>query len=333
LVVDGAGAGSATLRYLRLVSGVHPRIAFISPVAQALVVAAGMALAQPAAGASPPDAGADPTTQDAGELEDVRQLYEEGKAKFDTYDYAGAIDLWTKAYAKLEPVEGNREIRNNLVYNIATAQEKAFEINGEVVHLRQARALLQRYLDEYKSLYRPTDEGREEVAKVEARIQEIDDRIAGAQQGGGAASVEPPPPAQPDPERERAKLRAAKTKELLRSDPEISQDYKSGRGMMVGGIVSLGIGATFALGALSSWGSTEAGTTGRTTVITVVALGSALAVTGSVLLAIGVPKRNRARDRAREKAASLIAGGPGARVVITPTLSTQMLGLQVGTRF
>jgi hypothetical protein len=328
-VVDGAGAGSASLRYVRPVSGVHPRIAVISPLARALVVAVGITAAAPAlAQAAPPDAGAQPARQDEGELEEVRQLYGEGKAKFDTYDYAGAIDLWTKAYAKLDPVEGNREIRNNLVYNIATAQEKAFEINGQVTHLRQAKGLLQRYLDEYKALYEPTPEARAEVAKVEARIAEIDARIDGA--GAGGASQPTPPIAEerPPSPRDIKREQDRRVKEILREDPEVSGDYRAGKGMVTGGAVGLAVGGTFALGALSVWSATSPGTTGRTTVITIASLGGALAIGGAVLLGIGVPKRNRAIRRAREKASGL-----EGRVFFTPTLSLETAGLQVGGRF
>lgn len=319
----------AGLRYLRLVP-VQLRIAVLPRLACALVLASSVLLVEPAHAAPPPDAGAAPVQQNEAELAEVRQLYEDGKAKFDTYDYDGAIDLWTKAYGKLDPVEGNREIRNNLVYNIATAQEKAYDLDGQVAHLRQARALLQRYLDEYKALYRPTPEGREEVAKVEARIQELDDRIAGA--GQDAPPAAEPPEARPDPERELAKLRDQKTKDLLRNDPDLSARYKSGRGMIIGGSVALGVGGTLALAAASTWNSTE-NVGGRATLITVGSVGGALLVTGAVLVGLGVPKRKNATRDAREKAATMITQAPEAHVVVAPTLSAQTFGLQVGGRF
>jgi hypothetical protein len=297
-------------------------------VLSALGLVTVLASAQPAEAAA---AMAEPAAQqDAGELAEVRQLYDEGKAKFDTYDYPGAVDLWTKAYAKLEVIEGNREIRNNLVYNIATAQEKAYDLNGDVAHLKQARALLQRYVDEYKALYKPTPEGREEVAKVEARIQELDDRIAGAQQSG---PVETPEEDRPPTARELERERDRQVKEILRNDPEISPEYRSGKGMVTGGAVALAIGGTFAFSALALWPVTTPGSTGRASVIAVTSLGGATAIAGAVLVGLGVPKRRRATQKARDKAATMTAQGPSARVVVSPTLSAEMLGLQVGGRF
>mgnify|MGYP007011841806 CR=1 FL=1 len=297
----------------------------------ALGLVSALAAAQPAPAAAA--TALEPAAQqDASELAEVRQLYEEGKAKFDTFDYVGAVDLWTKAYAKLEPIEGNREIRNNLVYNIATAQEKAYEINGDPVHLRQARALLQRYVDEYKQLYKPTPEGREEVTKVEARIQELDDRIAGAGTGGTVEPVLPEENRPPTP-RDLKREQDRKVKEILRDDPEIASEYRSGRGMVTGGAVMLAVGGTFALSALSLWGVTTSGGTGRNTVIAVASIGGAIAVGGAVLVGLGVPKRKRATQKARDKAAMMSARGPGARVVFAPTLSAESFGLQVGGRF
>lgn len=266
------------------------------------------------------------------DIEQVRQLYEDGKAKFDTYDYDGAIELWTRAYGELDPTEENREIRNNLVYNIATAQEKAFDLDTDITHLRQAKGLLERYLTEYKSLYRPTPEGRAEVAKVQARIREIDTRIAEAE-GGPTTATAPVPAAPPhDPGYETAKLREQKVRELLRTDPEISRQYKSGRGMVIGGSVSLGVGGLMGLGALA-YGPDAGSKSGRAAAIGVGSVGMALMVTGAVLLGLGIPKRKAAKEKAREKAASMTADGPTARVMITPTLGGGAFGLHVAGRF
>ena len=109
-------------------------------------------------------------------LAESRALYDEGKARFDTFDYEGAVDLWTKAYAKLP--EDNAGVRNAMVYNIATAQEKAYDVDKDLQHLRQAVLLLQSYIKNYKAIYKRTPETEAEVQKAENRIAALQERIA-----------------------------------------------------------------------------------------------------------------------------------------------------------
>jgi hypothetical protein len=244
-------------------------------------------------------------------MDEVKQLYEEGKAKFDTYDYKGAVELWTKAYAKLPATEESREIRNNLAYNIATAQEKSFDLDGDVTHLRQARALLVKYVDEYKTIYRPTPEGRAEVKRVQERIADLDKRIAGAEGTGTGqpqptGQVTPPPQGPPKPS----------YVEILKSDPELSNQYRKGRGMIIGGSVMLAGGGLFMLTAVAI--GTTVGDSGgftATPAIAVGVVGIGLAVGGAVLLGLGVPKRKRAVRAAKEKANAQVSfTGDGVRV-------------------
>jgi two-component sensor histidine kinase len=122
-------------------------------------------------------------------LAESRALYEEGKAKFDTFDFEGAVDLWTKAYAKLP--ESEASVRNAMVYNIATAQEKAYEVDKDVQHLRQAVLLLEQYVKTYKAMYKKTPETKAEVDKAEGRIATLKERIARAERG---EDVTAPPP-------------------------------------------------------------------------------------------------------------------------------------------
>jgi hypothetical protein len=233
-------------------------------------------------------------------MDEVKQLYEEGKAKFDTYDYKGAVELWTKAYAKLPATEESREIRNNLAYNIATAQEKSFDLDGDVTHLRQARALLVKYVDEYKTIYRPTPEGRAEVKRVQERIAGLDARIAQAE--GGGAATQPQPTAQPQP----AAPPAPTYVDILKSDPELSHQYRKGRGMIIGGSVMIATGGASVLVALAIGVGPGSAGDGFSTpaAITFGVIGLGLAAGGAVLVGLGVPKRKKAVAAAKQKAAA-----------------------------
>lgn len=122
-------------------------------------------------------------------LDAAKRLYDEGLAHFQTHDYEGAVQKWTLAYSKLpEDAPGQR---NAMVYNIATAQEKAYELDKDLQHLRQAQLLLESYVKTYKAMYKKTPETKVEVDKANERIQALRDRIAAAESGA--------PPTAPTP--------------------------------------------------------------------------------------------------------------------------------------
>jgi chorismate mutase len=239
------------------------------------------------------------------DMDAVKRIYAEGKAKYDTHDYKGAIDKWTEALALLPPVTENREIRNDLVYNIATAQEKAYDIDKDLAHLRSARALLVDFVDEYKRLYTPTDEARAEVERVKDRIAKLDERIAAAEKN--VPKVNPY-----GTDNAEAKRKAQALQEVFASDPELARQYKSGRGMIIGGSVMLGLGALSLLVAAASIpAASHSGPDrgiNRGIAFAFGAVGIGGVVAGAVLLGIGVPKRKRALETAK------------SRVVIAPTL-------------
>jgi hypothetical protein len=201
-----------------------------------------------------------------------------------------------------------REARNDLAYNIATAQEKAYDIDRKVEHLRQARGLLVSFVDEYKQLYEPTPEAKAEVARVKERIALLDARIASAEQAAPAPVVHAP------------KKGGAAVKEVFRQDPELYREYRSGRSMMIGGAVSLGIGAGMGLIAIAL-ADRDQFPEGRPVAITLGAIGLAGVVTGAVLLGFGVPKRKRALREAQ------------SRVVVAPTFSRGYAGVGFVGRF
>jgi len=165
-----------------------------SPMRRGLALGVCLALAVPT-GLSPRSSlAAEPAPAPAAAedpaIAEARALYDEGKAKFDTFDYNGAVDLWTKAYAKLPESEAG--VRNAMVYNIATAQEKAYEVDKQVQHLRQAVLLLEQYVKTYRALYKKTPETKAEVEKAENRIATLKERIARAERGEDTTTTPPP---------------------------------------------------------------------------------------------------------------------------------------------
>jgi hypothetical protein len=248
-----------------------------------------------------------PPADDA--VKEAAVLHREGKARFETLDYEGAIELWTQAYAKLPPTEENREIRNELAYNIATAQEKAYEVDGDVTHLRRAKGLLKHYLEEFKHINKPTEAARAEAKEVEQRIASLEQAIKDAEAGGAAVSPQ-------QAAKQQARSDEARARQIIESDPVLRKKYRSGRGMIIAGSITLGLGL-LAVGAL---GSVDVDAQPDQALgLTVV--GGALFITGAVLLPIGIVRFTRAKREAR------------ARVVLAPSFDRQSAGMRLLLRF
>ncbi len=265
-----------------------------------------IALAVAAAPPVPVLAAAGPSASKSSNIEEVRRLYQEGRARYETLDYAGAVELWTKAYAMVEPIPENREIRNNLVYNIAAAKEKQFELEQDVTYLKQAKGLLERYVEEYKALYEPTEQAKAEVAKAEAKIAEIQAKIEQHEATSSAAPAD-----DRAARREQRRQQKRKYREILTTDPEVAPLYKSSKGMIGGGAAMIGVGALsifVGLGLLGSAGFSaaidEEASARRLRIAgwIVFATGLGLAGGGGALVGLGVKRRRDANLKAKQKA-------------------------------
>ena len=129
----------------------------------------------------PPAAHAAP----AGEvpLEQVSALVQEGQTRFDTADFAGAIELWTQAYAALPDDPAYSKRRNVLAYQIARACAEAYTLDPEqLIYLRKA----ERLFDNYLKTIDPRDAGT--IAKVEATLAELREKIRAAEAEDSAAA-------------------------------------------------------------------------------------------------------------------------------------------------
>jgi hypothetical protein len=186
-----------------------------------------------------------------------------------------------------------------MVYNIALAQEKAYDVDKDVAHLRQAVLLLQSWLASYKAMFKKTKETEAEVAKAQARIEELQARIkkieAGEETSTAEASTEggdgatessditfdtgyTPPP---EVRRERQKARAAD-----KSESKIAIGWTVGG---IGAIVLLA-GVAGAVGSSRVRGRDDrrAGIGGS---IGVTVLGAGMVAAGAVLLTQGYKEK------------------------------------------
>ncbi|MEZ4453035.1 MAG: hypothetical protein R3B09_26480 [Nannocystaceae bacterium] len=282
-----------------------------SPLAAAVCVVCVVMSALPAA---PVQAAA---SADPASIDEARRLYNDGKVRFDTADYDGAIELWTRAYGVLGEGPETQEIRAALIFNLASARFQAYEVEHNVAQLRKARKLLENYL---KALPESADRG-----ETEAWLGKIDEAIARHE-----ADKEPETPSSPPP-----------TTAPAEAPPKKTREKKPGLGLLAGGgvVTAAGLGLLGGMAAglsrgqkLEDYGAAKAsemGTNagdlsslvddGEAANRMAIALGVAGGVTtavGVALLALGARKR---------KSASSVA--------LAPALTVGGAGLAVGGRF
>lgn len=242
-----------------------------------------------------------PPTEDPAQAE-AKALYEEGLAQYNTFDYEGAIKTWTRAYGKLPASEANALARNALVYNIASAQEKAFAQDKDIVHLVRAKSLLEVYVEENLAAG-GADEA--DIAKARARIASFEEQIR----------IE---------EKRRQQEKGAKKDEPKTAPAK--QGARPGTGLVAGGSVLLGLGvatvvggvtagvlegkhATDAIAGLGALGDEQErerqlarGKRGDTVVIATAVSGGVAAVAGVVLVAIGATRMRKGGRRTPQTA-------------------------------
>jgi hypothetical protein len=124
------------------------------------------------AGPAEPEPSSDPEAMNR-----ARDLHERAQTRYEMFDYLGAIDLWLEAYRILKADVTTREIRNAIVWNIATARIKAYEVDKDVRHLHQGLLLLRKYLKEFSDMYGTAPEAAEEQEKITKKVAELDELI------------------------------------------------------------------------------------------------------------------------------------------------------------
>jgi tetratricopeptide (TPR) repeat protein len=276
-----------------------PLVRRVSTVALGLAVAwptaayAGPAAAAPVEGEE--DTGL--AASDSPELAQAKALYARGKTAFDTTRYDDAIEDWTQAYATLSDTPENAPIKAALIYNLATAHERAFGIDHDPTHLRRAVVLMQSYAESIPALYGDGADAHSELEKIEERLEQmqakleqaeaeterrrVEEAAARGSAGDGSSRSDPTdrPDARPDP---RARV-------LVITGATLAGAGVAGLGVMAGGLV---------LGARADGDVPEAlddrrdqfarGRTGNLMAYVGGAVGGALVVAGATLLGLGI---------------------------------------------
>ncbi|PRP91987.1 hypothetical protein ENSA5_51980 [Enhygromyxa salina] len=303
-----------------------------------LGVAVALALAPTLSHAAPPAAdaaeaqGEDPSPEADPVMSEAKRLFDAGVARYTAADYEAAVDLWLEAYAMVPPAFENRLIKAELIYNVARAQQKWFEIDRDVKHLRQSREILDRYLGEIDELY--GDQAPLEREKIQEQIDEVDEQIGEWEAEQARREAELAERMRPTFDEEADAREEKRNKAMIGAGAGLTALGVGGVGMLVTGIV-------FAGAAQDSSGGLplEADIPAREAAITRGEAGNALMVIGSlaagVFLAAGVPLLavgGSAEKKRKQRRAD--AGLDQARVdAIAPLWVRGGAGLAIGGRF
>lgn len=186
---------------------------------------------------APPETAAAPEAEQPAEadLSEAERLFDEGIARYDAADFAGAIEVFTLALSELRSQGvSDFRIRGLLLFNIGRAHMRAYGIDDEIEHLRQAKSIFTSFVDE-------ADEHRDEVEagdieEAKAQLVEIEAMLAAT---GEPAPEDKKPTREPKPKRDR---------------PEPKGDPKKlramGIGLTAGGVALLGGGV-----GMMAWGA------------------------------------------------------------------------------
>ncbi|MFV8749843.1 hypothetical protein ACNOYE_04780 [Nannocystaceae bacterium ST9] len=266
----------------------------------------------------PVEAGAAPPPEQPVEESDTAKaesIFRNGQTKYETADYVGAIELWTEAYGLVESTPENAAIKALLIFNLAQAHVKAFELDEDAIHLKQARALLDSYRSSLDMLYTDEAARADEQAKIDEKLAEIATKLEAAE----AAEAEPEPEPEPKPE-------PVAPPPTTRPNPGNPLLF-AGVGIAVLGVATGGVAIT--LGGVMGNNANDIsgldpddlasreeqfarGARGNALLITGAVIAGVLVPTGIALIAVGA-RRNAEANRARQaRIPSLAPGfGPG----------------------
>ncbi len=258
-------------------------------------------------------AAAPPEEEEAGgdedpAVEEAKSLFTEGAGKFETADYTGAIELWTKAYSIVPNKPEYAHIKARLIANLASAQERAYAVDDELAHLNQAKILLESYSDVIEDIYTSTIEREKERAWVEDRLEKIQQELDEAEARAAAAAAETKGGSD--------EPRLPPGKGLVIGGSVLTGLGVAGLGVMVGGVV-MGLGANDVsdLKTNDYTAREERFNRGRTGNALAIAGGAGAAVlvgTGVALLVVGLGKKKKAgepEDQAQARFVPVLAPG------------------------
>ncbi len=271
----------------------------------------------------------------ADDMARAEKLYLDGKAKFEIAEYLEALRLWQEAYGLIPDSEDVRPIKNDLVYNMAKAQVKAYAVDHDVARLRKAKLLFEQYLGEHQSLHGDSEAAVKEREEVKAQLVEVEGLL---EEQGSATPAEGPAPVDPDaapPEDPAAEDDEDEDEDddfdldaVLDANPDLKAEHKKGRDMIIAGSVVTGVGVLGLLAGAASigaavtfneMGNTDGSKNATNLAIAAGAFGGVAFVSGAVVLGLGIPRVIKAKKKAKQRAEEQRAAEVGFAPWMSPT--------------
>jgi len=243
----------------------------------------------------------------------AKDLFARGASRYETADYAGAIELWTEAYGLVPAVPEYSEAKADLIFNIATAHEKAFDVDADTRELNQAKILLEQYRKLLPEIYTSTPEREFERTRVDEKLETIQRKIDTADREARRRATEGS---------RRGEAKAANN--LIISGAVVTALGGVGVGIATAGMV-MGAGAND-LSELEDddfngrRDQFDRGRTGNTLAIAGGVTAGVLVPVGVALLAVGIIRKKKASEDT-------------ARVRLSPVVDPRQPGLVLTGRF
>ena len=241
-------------------------------------------------------------------------IFRRGQAKYETADYSGAIELWTEAYALVDSTPENASIKALLIFNLAQAHTKAYELDEDVIHLKQAQRLLTSFRDNLALLYEDQPALEVEQAKVDESLAVIEAQLADAE-AEPEPEPEPPAPTLTDPESEGPVETGKPGKPLIIAGSAVlGLGIAAGIVGIVGGIIGQGANDLSGIDPFDFEGREEQFNSGRTgnLLLIVGAVGAGILIpTGAALIGLGA-SRNKRINTAKLRVSPSFAGRWGS---------------------
>jgi tetratricopeptide (TPR) repeat protein len=137
-----------------------------------------------------------------GEEDEARALYEQGLGRYETADYLGAIDLWTQAFTLLPNDAEFASVKADIIYNLARARERQYDVDNDPAQLRQALILLDQYIESLPSLYADPGEVDQQRSKAQQVRDDIQARLDEHEKAEATKQVGSPAPAKQDEDKD-----------------------------------------------------------------------------------------------------------------------------------
>jgi tetratricopeptide (TPR) repeat protein len=128
-------------------------------------------------------------------LSEAEALYNEGQVLYQSADYNGAIAKFTEALGEATDAGSkNFNVRGLLLYNIGKAHIKAYEIDRDLSHLRQARTIYKQFIKDADIEAMFAEFNPQDVADAQQELRALEMRLEGLENADKPERGIPPAP-------------------------------------------------------------------------------------------------------------------------------------------